>query len=35
MKAHTHCYQLDFLAGAEERNHFTEADIRLNVRVLF
>ncbi len=35
LKGDTDFYELDFQAGAEERNRFTEADVRLNVRVLF
>jgi len=34
-KADTDFYELDFEAGAEERNSFYEADIRFNIRVLF
>jgi hypothetical protein len=34
-KADTDFYELDFEAGAEERNNFYEADIRFNIRVLF
>ena len=35
VKADTDFYELDFQAGAEERDRFTEADVRLNIRVLF
>ncbi len=35
VKADTDFYELNFEAGAEERTHFTEADVRLSVRVLF
>jgi hypothetical protein len=34
-KADTDFYELDFEAGAEERNNFYSADLRFNVRVLF
>jgi hypothetical protein len=34
-KADTDFYELDFEAGAEERNNFYEADVRFNIRVLF
>jgi hypothetical protein len=34
-KADTDFYELDFEAGAEERNNFYEGDIRFNIRVLF
>jgi hypothetical protein len=34
-KADTDFYELDFEAGAEERNSYYEADIRFNIRVLF
>ncbi len=35
VKADTDFYELDFQAGAEDRNRFTEGDVRLTVRVLF
>ncbi len=35
LKGDTDFYELDFQAGAESRDKFTEADVRLNVRVLF
>jgi len=34
-KADTDFYELDFEAGAEERNNFYQADVRFNIRVLF
>jgi hypothetical protein len=34
-KADTDFYELNFEAGAEERNNFYEADVRFNIRVLF
>ena len=35
LKGDTDFYELDFQAGAEERNNFYEADVRLNIRILF
>jgi hypothetical protein len=35
VKADTDFYELNFEAGAEQRTHFTEGDLRLSVRVLF
>jgi hypothetical protein len=35
IKADTDFYELNFEAGAEDRTHFTEGDVRLSVRVLF
>ncbi len=35
LKGDTDFYELDFQAGGEQRDRFVEADVRLNIRVLF